>query len=266
MRHPGLLDYFLGYEVVARIASDTHNRTPQWYGAFVLYLPVLLAACLPALFLKPWKKGIVGEVSVENGKQALLWIWLSVPLVVFSLSGSKMPLYVLWLVPALILWLTTRLQELSFGRKHVYAALVWCVLLLGMKYAAGPILRIYEKDSRQFAEQLQVLLPGVPNRLVFVGKSARYGLAMYLPVTISKVTLKPIEWQISDSPFDHTLIDELAHKPAGQRVFIIDVDKKQQFINQVHASGRQVVALGAIGKRKPQLVYTLPAEFDAPQK
>lgn len=266
MRHPGLLDYFLGYEVVARISSDEHNRTPQWYGAFVLYLPVLLAACLPALFLKPWKNRVVGEVSGENGKQALLWIWLILPLVVFSLSGSKMPLYVLWLVPALILWLTTRLQELSFARKHVYAALVWCVLLLGMKYAAESVMRINEKDSSQFAGQLQNLLPGVPNRIVFVNNSARYGLALYFPVTVSKVALAPFDWRISDSPYDHTLADELAIKPAGQRVFIIDADKKQQFIIQVQASGRQVVALGAIGKRKPQLVYTLPSEFDAPQK
>jgi 4-amino-4-deoxy-L-arabinose transferase len=266
LRHPGLLDYFLGYEVVARIASDTHNRTPQWYGFFIIYLPVLLAACLPALFLKPWKKNVVIEINDENGKLALLWIWLFLPLVVFSLSGSKMPLYVLWLVPALILLLTARLQEFTFERRHVYAAFAWCVLLLGLKFAAEPVLRLDEKDSGQFAGQLQELLPGTPKRIVFVDDSARYGLAMYFPVTVSKITLKAFDWQISDSPFDHTLADELANKPAGGRVFIIRTVEKRQFLEQVHASGHQAVSLGAIGKLKPQLVYTLDSEFVASQK
>ncbi len=266
MRHPGLLDYFLGYEVVARIASNTHNRAPEWYGFLTVYLPVLLAACLPAAFLKPWKKTPSQDLVDNNSKQVLLWIWLCLPLLVFSISGSKMPLYVLWLVPALMLLLASRLQSINFGRRHVFAALVWGVVLLGMKYAAQPALRINEKDSSQYAEQLRELLPGVPKRLVFIDTSARYGLALYFPVTVSKISLQPFEWRISDSPFDHTLTEELANKPVGGRVFLIMAAEQQQFLEQVQSSGHLAVPLGVIGKRKPQLVYTLGSEFGAATK
>jgi hypothetical protein len=89
---------------------------------------------------------------------------------------------------------------------------------------------------------------------------------MYFPVTVSKITLKAFDWQISDSPFDHTLADELANKPAGGRVFIVRAVGKRQFLEQVHTSGHQAVSLGAIGKRKPQWVYTLHSEFAATHK
>jgi 4-amino-4-deoxy-L-arabinose transferase-like glycosyltransferase len=261
MRHPGLLDYFLGYEVVARIASNTHNRAPEWYGFLTVYLPVLLAACLPAVLLKPWKKTPSQDLVDNNSKQVLLRVWLCLPLLVFSISSSKMPLYVLWLVPALILLLAGRLQSVNFGRSYVFVALVWGVVLLGMKYVAQPALRINEKDSSQYAEQLRELLPAAPKRLVFIDTSARYGLALYFPVTVSKISLQPFDWRISDSPYDHTLTLELANKPAGGRIFILMASEQQNFLKQLQRSGHQAVLLGVIGKRKPQLVYTLSSEF-----
>ena len=40
-RHPELVTYFLGQEVVARVASDTFDRNSEWYKPFVIYLPFL---------------------------------------------------------------------------------------------------------------------------------------------------------------------------------------------------------------------------------
>ena len=41
-RHPGLLNYFIGKEVVARVATDTFHRNAEWYSPFIIYLPALL--------------------------------------------------------------------------------------------------------------------------------------------------------------------------------------------------------------------------------
>ena len=48
-QQPDRLGYFLGYEVYDRIFTATHDRNAQWYGAFKVYLPVLLVGTLPWL-------------------------------------------------------------------------------------------------------------------------------------------------------------------------------------------------------------------------
>ncbi|OPZ69272.1 MAG: Undecaprenyl phosphate-alpha-4-amino-4-deoxy-L-arabinose arabinosyl transferase [bacterium ADurb.Bin478] len=45
--NPGLLDYFLGYEVYGRVFTDVHDRNSHWYGAIQVYAPVLLLGMLP---------------------------------------------------------------------------------------------------------------------------------------------------------------------------------------------------------------------------
>jgi len=44
---PGLLRYFLGGEVVNRVASDDFDRNGQWYGWLTVYVPTLLIGTLP---------------------------------------------------------------------------------------------------------------------------------------------------------------------------------------------------------------------------
>src|SRR5690606_28432807 len=46
LRHPGLLEYFLGTEVVERVAGDM-GRNGAWYGWFIVYAPTLILGSLP---------------------------------------------------------------------------------------------------------------------------------------------------------------------------------------------------------------------------
>ena len=46
-RESGLLGYFVGDEVVNRVASDEFNRNGQWYGWLKVYAPTLLLGTLP---------------------------------------------------------------------------------------------------------------------------------------------------------------------------------------------------------------------------
>ena len=60
LRHDGLLAYFLGTEVVARIASDKLHRNPEWYGWLLVYGPTLLLGSLPwtATLLRAARAGL----------------------------------------------------------------------------------------------------------------------------------------------------------------------------------------------------------------
>jgi len=101
---PGFLHYALVTETWSRMTSDELRRTqPVWYLVPVLFLGAL-----------PWSlTALVGWVRsrrlvVErNPHNLLLGLWLVAPLVMFSLSRSKQPHYVLPLVPAVALVLAS---------------------------------------------------------------------------------------------------------------------------------------------------------------
>ncbi|HET9327563.1 MAG TPA: phospholipid carrier-dependent glycosyltransferase [Candidatus Eisenbacteria bacterium] len=91
----GLLGYFLGHQVVARVASVTHDRGgPPYY--FVL---VLLAGAAP------WTMAtLVGIARTwrdrADPEARLLLAWLLAPVIFLSFSGSKLPSYLLPCFPA----------------------------------------------------------------------------------------------------------------------------------------------------------------------
>lgn len=100
-----LFDYFWKYEFVQRFGSRTHGRSQP----LLFFVPVLLAGSLPWLFLAlgallnwfglrraGWRPSPTGRMLAG---------WVLIPLVLLSLSGSKLFTYVLPLFPALALWL-----------------------------------------------------------------------------------------------------------------------------------------------------------------
>ncbi len=95
-RDPGLLSYFFGDELVGRFASTMHDRNdPFW-----IYAPVVLLGVGPWMVLWP---GVIAGTFAKLRKKArplqdhhlFLLLWFMIPLGVFTLSQSRMPLYVL---------------------------------------------------------------------------------------------------------------------------------------------------------------------------
>ena len=102
VRDGALFDYFWRYELVERFASTGHGRSkPFWF-----FAPVLVVGLLPWTFFLPararelwvrWRSG--GWLNTDG----LLFYWIVPPLLILSLSGSKLPTYILPLMPALSL-------------------------------------------------------------------------------------------------------------------------------------------------------------------
>ncbi len=105
VRDRELFDYFVKYELVQRFASKTHGRSQP----LLFFLPVLLAGSLPWLF------SALGSLLNALARQRAGWRpsptgwmlagWVLGPLIILSLSGSKLFTYVLPLFPALALWI-----------------------------------------------------------------------------------------------------------------------------------------------------------------
>lgn len=262
-RHPGLLDYFLGHEVVNRIATDTHNRNSEWYGPFTQFLPILLLGVLPALLALAYYRKSLVSASRPVEQSRFLWLWFGLSLLIFSLSQSRLPLYVLGLIMPAVLLISVRLQFAAFGKGFGLAMAAWLLTLVILKGAIPILINDHNKDSRAFAEEIRPLLPGKPNQIIFVEDMSRNGLNLYFDAHIKKVSFKPRAKPISDSSYDSTLTWELA-QPEDKRIFIMKRDMEPRFLSE--ASAHSPIRLGEwIEGEKPgprdRLIYSLPGEF-----
>ncbi len=105
LAHPEVWGFYLHHELVARVSGNALNRRQPFY----YFLPILLAGLAPwSLWLPGLVRGPAREVGWSRlpvaGVQRLLACWLLLPLVVLSLVRSKLPPYVLPLLPAAALW------------------------------------------------------------------------------------------------------------------------------------------------------------------
>ena len=134
---PPLFEYFWRYELLDRFASTKHGRShPFWF-----FGPVLIAGLLPWTFLIPglireaWRRLRARQISPAQG---LLLGWTVLPLIVLSLSGSKLVTYVLPLVPAFALAFSTRFADVRRVRVIAVPAIAVLLILAGLMSWSDP--------------------------------------------------------------------------------------------------------------------------------
>jgi 4-amino-4-deoxy-L-arabinose transferase-like glycosyltransferase len=112
-RHADFAHFFFIHEHFERYLTQTHHRVGSgWY-----FVPLLLVGFLPWTGSLPW---LLREPTARPDRDgsALRWlrVWVIFVFVFFSLSGSKLPSYILPLFPALALLLARRIESLQEGR------------------------------------------------------------------------------------------------------------------------------------------------------
>ncbi len=145
LQNKELLSYFAGDELVKRFGSKTHGRSkPFWF--FLWVLPVGLFPWTFAFFAILWRQFTRWRKGWRpNAAQWLLVGWVAIPLVVLSISGSKLPTYVLPLFPALAialgLWTRTQENRVLWNGAFI-ATLLGLLGLIVAIAAAGHILHV----------------------------------------------------------------------------------------------------------------------------
>lgn len=233
-KDPGLIRYFLAYELLDRVFTTVHARTLPWYA----YELILLAGMLPwSLFLPSllgeWA-GRAGEragegrwrrprraVAAWSNRRVFLLLWLLAPLLLLTLARSRSYLYVLPLAAPLSLGIAMGLTRgrswweapaSVWPRRGVCAALaVWLVALLGVKGVSAHLL-LPSRDARVLAEVLGPYVSGQPTEVVLLGMEGRHGLAFYLEQDIEYVELGP---EKTNTFMEDTLREELNELPVA---------------------------------------------------
>ncbi len=96
---PGLADYFIGRQVIARVADDqAFNRAkPSWYYPLILVTTTLpwTVLYLISLFSREYK-----TFKAIDVRQILIY-WIGLPFIIFALSSSKLMMYLLPIYPGI---------------------------------------------------------------------------------------------------------------------------------------------------------------------
>ncbi len=135
LRHPELGRYFFEFELLDRFLSKTHGRSqPIWY-----FIPVLLLGWLPWTPLFPL--GFSGSREPDGSRiRTIRWAlvgWLVVPFLLLSLSGSKLPTYVLPLFPGIAIWLAAGLLSQRRSRTLSIVVGLQVLVVVGLGLTVG---------------------------------------------------------------------------------------------------------------------------------
>ncbi len=141
LANPEFFDFFFIHEHFQRFLTQTHRRPgPWWYFFPILALTILpwlftLCAALPASWTK---RGAPAGFQ----PQRLLLLWAVLIFAFFSVSGSKLPSYILPIFPALTLLMGRYLSE------HQAMTLRWHLL---PPLLLGPVLLAFAPQAVRFA-------------------------------------------------------------------------------------------------------------------
>ncbi len=132
--NPEFFGRFFIYEHYTRFTTKDLGRYQPWY----YFIPILLTGALPwtvlmfDTLLRAWRRGRQPE-KLFNAERFLL-IWAVFIYLFFTVSGSKLPSYLLPMFPALALLMGRRIAEMRERKLFwqvapvVLVALVWLVL------------------------------------------------------------------------------------------------------------------------------------------
>jgi 4-amino-4-deoxy-L-arabinose transferase len=243
VQEPQLLKYFVLEETVARIFTDHHHRNAEWYGALIVYVPVLLLGTLP------WTIHLVRSIIrstpafVRSGRVAndrpdprdsFLLLWLGIPLLVFVLARSRLPLYLLPLCVPMALLTARELNSRSFEwtRKHVALISIWAMLILASRVISTELPT--KKNSALLADAIQSADPTPFDEVVFFSNPVLLGLNFYLDKEVESVYTQALE-------------DEL--REDERRLWLVSPAKSMAFLGALSRLKTHVRPLGKVDDR-----------------
>ena len=149
--NPEFFDFFFIHEHFTRFLTGEHRREGAWW----YFIPIFVVGILPwlAVFFgtagRMWREA-PSEPNGFNGQRFAL-VWSTVIFVFFSMSGSKLPSYILPIFPALALpigWQLTTLPDTMLARLTLPLVIVAGVIALATIFGYAPLVA-HLADPRQ---------------------------------------------------------------------------------------------------------------------
>jgi 4-amino-4-deoxy-L-arabinose transferase len=233
IQNPHLVNYFLKTEIVDRVSSAAvHNR--EWYSPFTVYLPALVGGQGAWLYFGArgfWRSIRSGPrkvvAFVRNNEEVLfMFLWVTIPLLVFSISRSRLELYVLPLFAPIALLLARWISgyEVIAWKRIVMIGVVSVIVLAGLKFG---IALLPNRNNMKQVFQMS-LEAGSRNPSYFVFEEDKlYGMQFYLNGMMQRVTPTGREsW--ADTSTDDLLSSLQSEKMAAE--YLLLSSQKKAFL------------------------------------
>jgi len=179
LQNPELWHYFFVREIFQRVATGEHGRSQPWWFLIV----VMLGGFLPwtPLVFSRNKTGPVRRSLGEGGTWRMFIMWAGLGLLLFSLSQSKLPTYVLPLMPPL-----AALAAMSQPRR-------WLNALSAVALAIALTLLVYYLRTRCGLPESQALALNIAAVVGALAALFSRGavVAVFLTVVLAVVALLP---------------------------------------------------------------------------
>jgi hypothetical protein len=226
------------------------GRNGDWYGWLQVYGPTLLVGTLPWTWpllrgVHAWR-GHLPRWRTRAGRQGearhlLLALWLGLPLLVFCVSRSRLPFYLLPLFLPLALLIAGQWRSESRPWPRLRWIALWVVLILAgrLVVAQWPT----SSDASAWAQTLRERAPAPITEVVFVEDFARYGIHLYLGAEVEKLSLESDERTGFTSEYDESVASELRANEAGA-VWITHRNKWPRVHEELVRAGFEVQVLG----------------------
>lgn len=252
LRHQGLLAHLLGAEVVDRVASDRFGRNGEWYGWLKVFAPTIVVGAIPWLpSLFRWFATQVREAGRWRNAQAreaaagelFVCLWVLVPLAVFCMARSRLPLYVLPVFAPLAIAIARTRTARGLAIPAWPRLAIWAAVLLGFRFAAS----IYpaDADTSHWALALRERAQRPIRNVVFVEDDPRYGLHLYLGVEVRRVSRMDVGSEAFNPRYDGSLWRDLQKEEAAAgRIYVARAAIWDDIGREMHLRGYRARALG----------------------
>ena len=177
--NPEFAQFFFIHEHVERFLTTEHRREGSWY----YFVPLLVAGILPWLFVWVWTltRSWRRAPSAVNGFSwpKFCLVWAAFVFAFFSLSGSKLPSYILPMFPALAMvvgWQLTQLPPRILAWLVLPLAVLSSLLFIGIVVALGGFI----PDLADASTPADIFRAFAPLITAAVGIMALSGIAAFL--------------------------------------------------------------------------------------
>jgi 4-amino-4-deoxy-L-arabinose transferase-like glycosyltransferase len=241
---PDVIPYLIGREVVDRATTSVHGRNGGIFGWLKVYVPVAVVGMLPWSAILLWRRTSVVRRDIAN---RFLLLWLLVPMSLFVVMPSRLPLYILPLTVPAALLIARRLPRdiLATQRSRLLLA-AWGLCLITLKVGAG----FYPSPHavKPMAEWIRDSLRRTPEEIHFIGAKPEYGLTFYLASDIEEVELGDrVDPTPAYRPLSETLHDEVV-EDGPEDAYVVTLPMHRQFEDELRALGYHARMIARSGR------------------
>lgn len=238
------LQFFITEQVTGRLVGNVHHRNSSLLASLYIYMPTVLLGTMPwlAILVMKARTAILSKDIFKDAGLSLAYIWFLLPLVVFSLASSKLPLYILPIFPAFSLLAAHHMAKTDIPSGYLKWLLVWCLFLVVLK-GSGEYLPFKQDAYHRLTQQI-TSFSGPDTQIWSITDTYIDAIPFYTGKDILY-----LKWRKENRIAEGELEDQIKNmKPSTDVILLLPKELEAEFMNFLSAYNMQANDIGHYNK------------------